>query len=71
MMPVTMSAIGEECIVRKILGNDAVRQHLAELGFVVGSTIRIVSKFGENVIIALKDSRIALDKNLAAKILIG
>lgn len=70
MMPLTMAKVGEKNIIAKITGKDEVRQHLAELGFVVGSEVTIVSRIGENVILAIKDSRIALDKTLTNRIMV-
>ena len=69
MIPLTMAAIGETVTIRKITGKDEVRQHLAELGFVVDSTIT-VSKMGGNLILQVKDSRIALDTSMATRIMI-
>ena len=70
MIPLTMAAIGEMVTIRKITGKDEVRQHLAELGFVVDSTITVVSKMGGNLILQVKDSRIALDTSMATRIMI-
>ena len=56
--------------VRKISGKDDVRQHLAELGFVVDSAVTVVSEIGGNLIVQVKDSRIALDKSMANRIMI-
>ena len=70
MIPLTMAAIGETVTIRKITGKDEVRLHLAELGFVVDSTITVVSKMGGNLILQVKDSRIALDTSMATRIMI-
>mgnify|MGYP001321715594 CR=1 FL=1 len=69
-MPLSMARIGEKNYIRKITGKDQVRQHLAELGFVVGGEVTVVSVIGGNMILAVKDSRIALDKMLANRIMI-
>lgn len=53
---------GETVIIRKITGRDDVRQHLAELGFVVDSQVTVVSEAAGNLILQVKDSRIALSK---------
>ena len=55
---------------RKISGRDEVRQHLAELGFVVDSDVTVVSEMGGNIIVQVKDSRIALDKTMANRIMV-
>ena len=70
MIPLTMAAIGETVTIRKITGKDEVRQHLAELGFGVESTITVVSKMGGTLSLQGKDSRIALDTSMATRIMI-
>ena len=70
MMPLTMAKAGETATIRKISGKDDVRQHLAELGFVVDSDVTVVSEIGGNLIVQVKDSRIALDKTMANRIMI-
>ena len=69
-MPLSMGSIGELVSIKRITGNDETRQHLAELGFIIGELVSIVSKNGGNMIINVKDSRIALDKSLANRIMI-
>lgn len=70
MMPITMANVGETVIIKRITGNDEVRQHLAELGFVPDTKVTVVSKISGNVIVLVKDSRIALDKSMAMRIMI-
>ena len=70
MMPLTMAKTGETVTVRKITGKDEVRQHLAELGFVVDSDVTVVSEIAGNLILQVKDSRIALDRTMANRIMI-
>ena len=70
MMPLTMAKSGERVTVRKITGKDEIRQHLAELGFVVDSDITVVSEIAGNLIVQVKDRRIALDKSMANRIMI-
>ncbi len=70
-MPLTMSKVGDTVTIQKITGKDEVRQHLAELGFVVGETVTIVSEISGNLIIQVKEARIALDKTLAMRIIVG
>lgn len=57
MMPLTMARPGETVTIRKITGRDEVRQHLAELGFVVNSDVTVVSQLAGNLILQVKDSR--------------
>ena len=70
MMPLTMAKTGETVTIRKITGKDEIRQHLAELGFVVDSDVTVVSEITGNLILQVKDSRIALDKTMANRIMI-
>ena len=70
LMPLTMARPGETVTIRKITGKDEVRQHLAELGFVVDGTVTVVSEIAGNLILQVKDSRIALDKSLANRVMI-
>lgn len=69
-MPLTMAKTGDTVTIRKITGKDEVRQHLAELGFVVDGTVTVVSELAGNLILQVKESRIALDKTLANRVMI-
>jgi ferrous iron transport protein A len=70
MMPLTMASVGDTNIIRKITGKDEVRQHLAELGFVVGEEVRVISEIGGNMILSIKESRIALDRTMTMRIMV-
>ena len=70
MMPLVFANAGEENIVRKIGGSPEVKQHLADLGFNVGTAVTIVSTMGGNVIVKVKESRVAISKEMAQKIMI-
>ena len=70
MMPLALANIGEENIIKKIGGKPEVRQHLENLGFVVGGSVKIVNTLGGNVIVNVKDSRIAISKEMAQKIMV-
>ncbi len=70
MMPLIFAEIGEESIIKKIGGSPEVKQHLSDLGFVVGGTISIVSTLGGNVIVNVKNSRIAVSREMAQKIMV-
>lgn len=70
MMPLGMASIGDVNVIQKITGRDEVRQHLAELGFVIGETVTVVNELGGNMILSVKDSRIALDKTMAMRIMV-
>ncbi len=70
MMPLTIACPGDTVTIRKITGRDGIRQHLAELGFVVDGKVTVVGKMGGNLILQVKDSRIALDETMANRIMI-
>ena len=70
MIPLTMAKPGEPVVIRKITGKDESRRHLAELGFVVDETVTVVSEMGGNLILQVKDSRIALDRTMANRVMI-
>ena len=69
MMPLSMAKMGETVTIKKIGGKDEVRQHMAELGFVVEEKVTVVNEMNGNLILQVKDSRIALGKALAATIM--
>lgn len=70
MMPLNLADPGEEMIIRKVGGKPEVKQHLENLGFVVGGTVSLISEMGGNVIVNVKESRVAISKEMAAKIFI-
>lgn len=70
MMPLAMAKPGETLTIRKVTGKDEVRQHLAELGFVVDGEVTVISELGGSLILQVKDSRIALDRGMASRILV-
>lgn len=70
MMPITLAAAGEENIIKKIGGNPDTRKFLENLGFVAGSAVTVISEISGNVIVNVKDSRVAVSKELAQKIYI-
>ncbi len=69
-MPLSMLAPGEEGTIRKITGRDDVRAHLAQMGFVVDAVVKVVNSLGGSLILQVKDSRVALDKAMANRILV-
>ena len=71
MMPLTMAKPGELHTIQKVTGRDEVRQHLAELGFVMDAEVLVVSEIAGNLIVQVKESRIALDRTMANRILVG
>ena len=70
MMLLTLAEVGEENIIKKIGGKQEVRAHLENLGFVVGGAVTIINTIGGNVIVNVKESRIAISKEMAQRIMI-
>ena len=70
MMPLTMVNTGEQNTIKKVGGKDEVRQFLENLGFVVGGVVTVVSDIGGNLIVNVKDSRVAIGKDMACKIMV-
>lgn len=70
MMPLTFADTGREYVVKKIGGRPEVRKHLENLGFVVGSGVSVISTLGGNVIVKVKESRVAISQEMAQKIMI-
>ena len=71
MMPLSMVREGEPNIIRKIGGKEETKRFLENLGFVTGGTVTVVSVTGGNMIVNVKDSRVALGKDRANKIMVG
>ena len=69
MMPITMAGIGETCKIKKIGGNEETRRFLANLGFVNDAEISVVSAIGGNVIVNVKDARVAVNQDMASHIM--
>ena len=70
MMPLTLANIGEENLIHWVGGNAEVKKHLEDLGFTPGSTFTLVSAMGGNVIVKVKEARIAISEEMARKIMI-
>ena len=69
-MPLGMASVGDVNIIARITGRDEVRQHLAELGFVVGAEVRGVSEMAGSLILSVGDSRVALNRDMAMRIMV-
>ena len=69
-MPLYMAESGRDHIIGRITGNDKIKAHLANMGFVVGETVRIVNKVDENVIVKVKGVSIAISHELAKRIFV-
>ncbi len=70
MMPLTLANAGEENIILKVGGNNEVKRHLEDLGFVAGANVTVVSSLSGNLIVNVKDSRVAISKEMAGKIMV-
>ena len=70
MMPLVFAPVGEENIIRKVGGSQELKKHLEDLGFVAGATVMIVSEIGGNLIVSVKDTRIAISREMAGKIMV-
>lgn len=70
MMPLNLAPRDEENVIRRVGGNAEIRQHLENLGFVPGSVVKVVSEMSGNVIVNVKESRVAISKEMAAKIFV-
>jgi feoA family protein len=70
MMPLTLAEAGEENIIKRIGGKQEVKIHMENLGFVVGGTVTVVNTIGGNVIVNVKDSRVAISKEMAQRIMV-
>lgn len=67
-MPLTLAAIGEENTIQRIAGKPEVKKHLENLGFVAGSDVKVLNAIGENVIVKVKETRVAISAEMAQKI---
>lgn len=70
MMPLTLANIGEENVIQKVGGKPEVRKHLENLGFVAGGSVTVITMLGGNVIVNVKEARVAISKEMAQKIMI-
>ena len=69
-MPVVFAPIGEEQVIKRVGGNPEVKQHLETLGFVVGGSVTVVAEISGNLIVNVKDSRVAISKEMAQKVMV-
>lgn len=70
MMPLALANVGERNIIKKIGGKPEVKKHLENLGFVVGGNVRVISALGGNVIVNVKEARVAISEEMARKIMV-
>ncbi len=69
-MPITLANQGEAMMIMRIGGSQEVKKHLADLGFVPGAEIKIITEIGGNLIVNVKESRVAISKEMAGKIMV-
>ena len=70
MLPLCFANPGEELIVKKVGGSQEIRLHLENLGFVTGGRVSVVAEIGGNVIVNVKESRVAISKEMAQRIMV-
>ena len=69
-MPLSLANVGEDNIIKKVGGNPQVKRHLENLGFVAGGAVSVVSTLGGNVIVNVKEARVAISEEMARKIMV-
>lgn len=70
-MPLLFASLGQELVVKNVGGAPAIKQHLFEMGFNVGSSVAVIQKIDSGLIVKVKESRIAIDRNMASKIMVS
>lgn len=70
MMPLTLASVGEANVIKRIGGKPEVKKHLENLGFVAGAPVSVISAIGGNVIVSVKETRVAVSKEMAQKIMV-
>ncbi|MDD6188351.1 MAG: FeoA family protein [Clostridiales bacterium] len=70
MLPLTLAAVGEHNIIKKVGGSPEVKKHLENLGFVAGGAVTIVNSIGGNIIVNVKEARVAISEEMARKIMV-
>ena len=70
MMPLVLADPGEEAIIKKVGGNPEMKKHLEDMGFTAGGSVTVMNTIGGNLIVKIKESRVAISKEMAQKIMI-
>ena len=70
MMPLVMADAGEENIIRRVGGSPEMKKHLEDMGFTVGGAVTVMNTIGGNLIVKVKESRVAVSREMAAKIMV-
>ena len=70
MIPLTLADAGEEAVIKRVGGSPETKKHLEDMGFVAGGTVAVMNTIGGNLIVKIKESRVAISKEMAGKIMI-
>jgi len=70
MLPLSLAQQGDENIIKRVGGNQETKKHLEDLGFVVGGEVTVINSLGGNVIVNVKDTRVAISEEMARKIMV-
>ena len=70
MIPLTVADTGEAHIIKRIGGNPEVKKHLEDLGFVAGASVAVISSMGGNLIVNIKEARVAISREMAQRIMV-
>ena len=70
MMPLTLAPQGEELMIRKVGGSPELKKHLEDMGFVTGGSVTVVSSLGGNLIVNVKETRVAVSREMAGRIMV-
>ena len=70
MMPLVLADTGEEAVIKRVGGSPEMKKHLEDMGFVAGGVVTVLNTIGGNLIVKIKESRVAISKEMAGKIMI-
>ncbi len=70
MMPLVLADTGEEAVIKRVGGSPEMKKHLEDMGFVAGGTVTVLNTIGGNLIVKIKEARVAISKEMAGKIMI-
>ena len=70
MMPLVLADTGEEAVIKKVGGSPEMKKHLEDMGFTVGGSVTVMNTIGGNLIVKIKESRVAISREMAAKIMV-
>ena len=70
MMPLILAGIGEETVIRRVSGSPEMKKHLEDMGFVAGGAVTVLNTIGGNLIVKIKESRVAISREMAQKIMV-